>query len=99
SDGKRLRPHDVVDEFAKHLEVELDLLREASNASQLRRNFTDSPLLLVPEIHWDYCTSEVMVMERMHGTPISQVASLREQGVDIPRVAGAGAEIFFTQGV
>jgi ubiquinone biosynthesis protein len=97
SDGKRLRPHDVVDEFAKHLEVELDLLREASNASQLRRNFTDSPLLLVPEIYWDYCTSEVMVMERMHGTPISQVAELRANGIDIPRLSRAGVEIFFTQ--
>jgi ubiquinone biosynthesis protein len=97
SDGKRLRPHDVVDEFAKHLEVELDLLREASNASQLRRNFTDSLLLLVPEIHWDYCTSEVMVMERMHGTPISQVAELRAKGIDIPRLSRAGVEIFFTQ--
>jgi ubiquinone biosynthesis protein len=97
ADGKRLRPHDVVAEFAKHLEVELDLLREASNASQLRRNFSDSPLLIVPEIYWDYCTSEVMVMERMHGTPISQVAELRAQGIDIPRLSRAGVEIFFTQ--
>jgi ubiquinone biosynthesis protein len=97
ADGRRLRPHEVVDEFAKHLEVELDLLREASNASQLRRNFKDSPLLLVPEVHWDYCSSEVMVMQRMHGTPVSQVAALREQGVDIPKLARAGVEIFFTQ--
>ncbi len=97
TDGKRLRPHDVVAEFAKHLEVELDLLREASNASQLRRNFADSPLLLVPEVHWEYSTSEVMVMERMHGTPISQVAELRAQDIDIPRLSRAGVEIFFTQ--
>jgi len=97
ADGRRLRPHDVVAEFAKHLEVELDLLREASNASQLRRNFDDSPLLIVPEVHWDYCTSEVMVMERMHGTPISQVAELRAQDIDIPRLSRAGVEIFFTQ--
>ena len=97
SDGRRLRPHEVVDEFAKHLEVELDLLREASNASQLRRNFENSPVLLVPGIHWDYCSSEVMVMERMHGTPVSQVAALREQGVDIPLLARAGVGIFFTQ--
>lgn len=97
ADGKRLRPHDVVDEFAKHVEVELDLLREASNASQLRRNFADSPLLIVPEVYWDYCTSEVMVMERMHGTPISQVAELRAKGLDIPRLSRAGVEIFFTQ--
>ena len=97
SDGRRLRPHEVVDEFAKHLEVELDLLREASNASQLGRNFKDSPLLLVPLIHWDYCSSEVMVMERMHGTPVSQIDALRAQGVDIPRLSRAGVEIFFTQ--
>jgi len=97
SDGKRLRPHEVVAEFAKHLEVELDLLREASNASQLRRNFEGSRLLLVPEVYWDYCSSEVMVMQRMHGTPVSQVNELRAQGIDIPRLARAGVEIFFTQ--
>src|SRR5262245_24504772 len=97
TDGRRLRPHEVVDEFAKHLEVELDLLREASNASQLRRNFENSPLLLVPRIYWDYCSTEVMVMQRMHGTPVSAVAELRAQGVDIPRLARAGVEIFFTQ--
>jgi ubiquinone biosynthesis protein len=97
ADGRRLRPHEVVGEFAKHLEVELDLLREASNASQLRRNFLDSPLLLVPEIHWDYCSSEVMVMQRMRGTPISQIGELRAQGIDIPRLSRAGVEIFFTQ--
>ncbi len=97
ADGRRLRPHEVVEEFAKHLEVELDLLREASNASQLRRNFEDSPLLLVPRIYWDYCSREVMVMQRMHGTPVSHVDALRAQGIDIPRVARSGVEIFFTQ--
>ena len=97
ADGKRLRPHEVVAEFAKHLEDELDLMREAANASQLRRNFENSPLLLVPEIHWDYCSTEVMVMQRMHGTPISQVAKLREQGIDIKKLSRAGVEIFFTQ--
>jgi ubiquinone biosynthesis protein len=97
ADGRRLRPHEVVDEFAKHLEVELDLLREASNASQLRRNFEGSPHLLVPQVHWDYCSSEVMVMERMHGTPVSQVPALRAQGVDLQRLSRAGVEICFTQ--
>jgi len=97
SDGRRLKPHEVIAEFARHLEDELDLMREAANASQLRRNFQDSPLLLVPEIHWDHCTSEVMVMQRMHGTPVSQVDALRAQGVDIARLARAGVEIFFTQ--
>ncbi len=96
-EGRRLKPHEVVAEFAKHLEDELDLMREASSASQLRRNFEDSPLLLVPEVHWDYCSVEVMVMERMRGTPVSHVAELRAQGIDIPHLARAGVEIFFTQ--
>ncbi len=97
TDGRRLRPHEVVAEFAKHLEDELDLMREAANASQLRRNFENSPLLLVPEIHWDWCSTEVMVMQRMHGTPISHIAKLREQGVDLKKLSRAGVEIFFTQ--
>jgi ubiquinone biosynthesis protein len=96
-EGKRLKPREVVAEFEKHLEVELDLLLEASNASQLRRNFAGSPLLRVPEVYWDYCSSEVMVMERMHGTPISHVQALREQGVDIRELARNGVEIFFMQ--
>ena len=70
---------------------------EAANASQLRRNFEGSALLLVPEVHWDLCSQRVMVMERMHGTPISQVQAIREKGVDIPALARAGVEIFFTQ--
>ncbi len=97
SDGKRLRPREVVAEFEKHLHDELDLTREAANASQLRRNFLNSPLLIVPEVFWDFCSNDVMVMERMHGTPISQVDKLREQGIDIPKLAQAGVEIFFTQ--
>lgn len=97
SDGRRLRPHDVVAEFARHLDDELDLMREAANASQLHRNFAGSPLLAVPEVYWEYCTTGVMVMQRMRGTPVSQVATLRAQGVDIPRLARAGVEIFFTQ--
>ncbi len=96
-DGKRLKPREVVVEFARHLNDELDLMREAANCSQLRRNFLDSPLLLVPEVYWDYCHSNVMVMQRMKGTPISHVAKLREQGVDIPKLARVGVEIFFTQ--
>ncbi len=97
SDGKRLKPREVVAEFDKHLHDELDLMREASSCSQLRRNFTDSKLLLVPEIHWNWCTHTVMVMERMHGLPISQTDALRAAGVDIPALARAGVEIFFTQ--
>jgi ubiquinone biosynthesis protein len=96
-DGKRLKPREVVSEFSRHLGDELDLMREASNCSQLRRNFLDSPLLLVPEVYWDYCYSGVMVMQRVKGVPISHVAELRAQGIDIPRLARVGVEIFFTQ--
>jgi ubiquinone biosynthesis protein len=96
-DGKRLKPREVVGEFARHLGDELDLMREASNCSQLRRNFLDSPMLLVPEVYWDYCYSGVMVMQRVKGVPISHVAELRAQGIDIPRLGRVGVEIFFTQ--
>ncbi len=96
-DGRRLKPRQVIEEFEKHLADELDLTREAANASQLKRNFADSKLLLVPEIYWDYCSTEVMVMERMYGIPISQVDTLREAGVDIPKLAANGVEIFYTQ--
>ena len=97
ADGRRLKPRELVAEFARHLDDELDLLREAANASQLGRNFAGSPLLLVPAVYWDLCAQRVMVMERMHGTPISQVQVLRDKGVDIPALARAGVEIFFTQ--
>jgi ubiquinone biosynthesis protein len=97
AEGRRLKPREVVAEFARHLDEELDLMREAANASQLGRNFAGSPLLLVPAVYWDLCAQRVMVMERMHGTPISQVQVLREKGIDIPALARAGVEIFFTQ--
>jgi ubiquinone biosynthesis protein len=97
SEARRLKPREVVAEFDKHLHDELDLMREAANCAQLRRNFSDSPLLLVPEVHWDWCAETVMVMERMHGAPISQIETLRAMDVDIPALARAGVEIFFTQ--
>ncbi|THF65117.1 ubiquinone biosynthesis regulatory protein kinase UbiB [Pseudothauera rhizosphaerae] len=96
-DGRRLKPREVVAEFAKYLADELDLMREAANCSQLRRNFTDSPLLIVPEVYWDWCGRSVMVMERMYGVPISQTAALRAQGTDLKALSRAGVEIFFTQ--
>jgi len=86
-----------VAEFDKYLHYELDLMREAANCSLLRRNFQHSPLLLVPAVHWDYCTHEVMVMERMAGIPISQVDKLVEAGIDLKRLSRAGVELFFTQ--
>ncbi len=97
AEGKRLRPRAVVAEFDKHLHDELDLVREAASAAQLRRNMEDLQLVLIPEILWDYCTTDVMVMERMYGVPISQVERLREAGVDIPKLARDGVTIFFTQ--
>ena len=96
-DGRRLKPREVVAEFDKHLHDELDLMREAANGSQLRRNFANSNLLLVPEMHWDYCSQSVIVMERMHGIPISQTQKLIEAGVDLKKLSREGVEIFFTQ--
>ena len=97
TDGKRLKPREVVAEFDKYLHDELDLVREASNATQLRRNMEGLNLVLIPEMVWDYCTREVIVMERMHGIPISHVDALRQAGVDIPKLARDGVTIFFTQ--
>jgi ubiquinone biosynthesis protein len=96
-EGRRLRPREVVAEYEKTILDELDLLREAANASQLRRNFQDSPLLYVPEVYWPFCRRQVMVMERIYGTPISDVAELKRQGVDLKKLAERGVEIFFTQ--
>ena len=96
-DGRRLKPRKVVEEFEKHLHNELDLMREASSASQLKRNFANSNLLLVPEIYWNWCTDEVMVMERMNGLPVNHVDALRAAGIDLPTLAANGVEIFYTQ--
>jgi ubiquinone biosynthesis protein len=97
ADGRRLRPREVVSEFDTYLHDELDLVREAANAAQLRRNMADVPLIIVPEMHWDLCTTNVCVMERMTGVPISQVGRLRDAGVDIKKLARDGVTIFFTQ--
>jgi ubiquinone biosynthesis protein len=97
ADGKRLKPREVVAEFDKYLHDELDLVREASNAAQLRRNMQGLDLVMIPEMFWDYCHTEVMVMERMHGVQINKVDELRRLGVDIPKLARDGVTIFFTQ--
>ena len=96
-DGKRLKPRQVVAEFDNYLHDELDLVREAANASQLRRNMAGLDLLLVPEMVWELCTPNVIVMQRMDGVPISHVQRLRDAGVDIPKLARDGVTIFFTQ--
>ncbi|MDR2789192.1 MAG: ubiquinone biosynthesis regulatory protein kinase UbiB [Candidatus Accumulibacter sp.] len=97
SDGKRLKPREVVAEFAKYLRDELDLMREAANGSQLRRNFRDSKLLLVPEMYWDHCGTTVIVMDRMRGIPISHNEALAAAGISLPALSRAGVEIFLTQ--
>jgi ubiquinone biosynthesis protein len=95
--SRRLRPVEVVREYEKTILDELDLMREAGNASQLRRNWENSSLLYVPAVHWDFCRPEVMVLERIRGVQISNMAKLREAGTDIRRLAESGVEIFFTQ--
>jgi ubiquinone biosynthesis protein len=96
-EGRRLRPREIVDEYQKTVLDELDLMREAANASQLKRNFAGSDLLYVPEVYWDYCRNDVMVMERIHGVPISDLRRLKASGTDIRQLAENGVRIFFTQ--
>jgi ubiquinone biosynthesis protein len=96
-DGKRLKPREVVAEFDNYLHDELDLVREAANAAQLRRNMEGLRLVMIPEMVWELCASSVIVMERMHGVPISQTQRLLDAGVDIPRLARDGVTIFFNQ--
>ena len=96
-EARRLRPVEVADEFRKTIFDELDLMREAANASQLRRNFLNSEMLYVPEVYWDLCRRDVMVMERIHGTNVSNVPALLKQGVSMKMLGERGVEIFFTQ--
>ncbi len=96
-DGRRLRPVEIVAEYEKTIIDELDLMREAANASQLRRNFSASPLLYIPEVYWPNTRGNVMVMERISGIPIGDITELRRQGVDLKKLSARGVEIFFTQ--
>ena len=96
-DAKRLRPMDVIAEFDHYLHDELDLIREASNANQLRRNFAGSTLLKIPEMHFALCAQNVIVMERIAGIPIGQTQRLRDAGIDLTKLSRDGVEIFFTQ--
>lgn len=97
SDGKRLRPREVVSEYEKTIYDELDMQREAANAAQLKRNFKDSNELYIPEVYWDYTQGDVMVMERIRGIPVSNIDELRARGVDLEKLAERGVNIFFTQ--
>ena len=95
--GKRLKPLEVVAEYEQTIIDELDLMREAANTAQLKRNFEGSDMLYVPEVYWDFCRPEVMVQERIHGIPISDMDALRAAGTNIQVLAENGVEIFFTQ--
>ena len=101
SEGKRLKPLEVVNEFARHTEHELDLTLEAANCSQLARNFkpknNDKSRLLIPEVYWDYCRKQIMTMQRMYGTPVNQTQVLKNNGLSLSKLAHDGVEIFFTQ--
>lgn len=96
-DGRRLRPVDVVREYEKTIMDELDLQREAASASQLRRNFLGSDTLYIPEVFWELTRNNVMVMERIYGTPVSDVPALKAQGISMRLLGERGVEIFFTQ--
>lgn len=97
SQAHRLRPVELVREYQKTILDELDLMREAANAAQLKRNFENSRLLYVPEVYWDYCRKNLMVMERVHGVLINDIPELKRRGANIKRLAENGVEIFFTQ--
>jgi ubiquinone biosynthesis protein len=95
--GKRLRPLEVVAEYERTVIDELDLMREAANTAQLKRNFQGSDMLYVPDVYWDYCRPEVLCQERIYGTPISDMETLEAAGTNIQLLAENGVEIFFTQ--
>ena len=97
ADGKRLRPVEIVKDYRTTIFDELDLQREAANASQLRRNFSNSSLLYVPEVFWDYTRNNIMVMERIYGIPVTDIEALKAQNTDMKKLAERGVEIFFTQ--
>ena len=96
-DGKRMRPREVVAEFHTSLKQETDLLHEAANCNQIKRNFVDNPMICVPTVHWDECNSKVMVMELLEGIPIDQVEELKAKNIDLEKLAKTGIEVFFTQ--
>ena len=97
SDGKRLKPDEVVSEFERHTQSELNLLLEAGHCSHLGENFKDKKLLVVPNVFWDYCHEKVMVMERMDGIPISNIDAIKKNKINLSELAKNGVEIFFTQ--
>ncbi|TBR41219.1 ubiquinone biosynthesis regulatory protein kinase UbiB [Marinomonas agarivorans] len=97
ADGRRLKPVEVVQDYEYTVMDELDLMKEAANTTQLKRNFADSKLLYVPDIHWDYCRDNVMVVERIHGIPVADINALHQADVNMKTLAERGVEIFFSQ--
>ena len=97
ADARRLHPVEVVGDYEKTIYDELDLLREAANSSQLRRNFEGSDLMYVPQVYWDLCRPKVLVMERIYGVPVTDMATLADQRTDMKLLAERGVEVFFTQ--
>ena len=97
ADARRLHPVEIVGDYEKTIYDELDLLREAANASQLRRNFEGSELMYVPQVYWDLCRPKVLVMERIYGVPVTDMATLADQRTDMKLLAERGVEVFFTQ--
>lgn len=95
--GSRIRPTEFVREFETFIFDELDMTREAANASALRTNFKGSKELYIPEIYWPYCKEQVLVMERVSGIPISDIQGLRDAGVNLEKLAKMGIRVFYTQ--
>ncbi len=93
----RLKPVEIVKEYERTIFDELDLAKEAANASQLKRNFENSDILYIPEVYWDYCKNNIFVMERVYGTPVDNINLLKAQGVSLKLLAERGVEIFFSQ--
>ncbi|ALB01911.1 ubiquinone biosynthesis protein UbiB [Francisella persica ATCC VR-331] len=94
---RRFKPVEIVKEINQSFFDELDLVREAANASQIRRNFENSTIHYVPKIYWEYTSSTVMVMERVGGIRVSDIETLDALGVDRRLLAQRGVEIFYSQ--
>lgn len=96
-DSKRLQLNELVNEFSRIILDELDMLREAANATLMRRHFDGSDLLYVPEVYWPYCRNNIMVMERISGVPVDDIETLKAKGVNLQKLSNMGVEIFFRQ--
>ncbi|MCZ2723578.1 ubiquinone biosynthesis regulatory protein kinase UbiB [Marinomonas sp. 15G1-11] len=96
-DGRRLKPIEVVSDYEYTILDELDLAKEAANTGLLQRNFHESDLLYVPQVYWDYCRHNIMVIERIEGIPVANINDLNNANVDMKCLAERGVEIFFTQ--